>query len=487
MASNASNSPQSSSSSRTKVFSPNEVAWMFVKEFYTFFNKDPASLYKFYNNSSTIVHGEEGETTDYAQGQAQIQSKYGEKNLEQCKVCITNVDSIASVNGGVFLQVIGEMSNRREPSRKFVQSFFLAEQEKGYYVHNDIFRYLKEDLESDAEEEPEVPSTVRRNVEDSVKSTAIPEPSSNESIGESNEAERPETPVDASEVAEPAAVEAPEPEKTAQEPAAVEPVENDSEDQKETEPEAKAAPVTKAEPAPSAPQAAPKSANPAAPRASAPAQAKPAPAATPAPPKSWARMVGNTVAEPKPAAVKPASAVQPQQPAQPAQPPSSAPAATTNRPRSNEPNASVYVKNLNDSVTADMLKTAFSVFGEVLNCAINNQTKTAAFVDFATVDGAQKAAKQCDVTLSNGTVVHAEEKRPRINRYHNGHHHANGHHNGYHNNSDGHNRNYANRAPPHSGGADGPRGRGPRGRGRGDFNKGPRPAHHSSQEKIGGK
>jgi len=50
--------------------------------------------------------------------------------------------------------VIGEMSNQGEPWKKFVQTFFLAEQPNGYFVLNDIFRFLKEDVESD-EGEPE--------------------------------------------------------------------------------------------------------------------------------------------------------------------------------------------------------------------------------------------------------------------------------------------------------------------------------------------
>ena len=44
------------------------------------------------------------------------------------------------------------MSNRAAPHRKFVQTFVLAEQPTGYYVLNDIFRYL---LEEEEEEEVE--------------------------------------------------------------------------------------------------------------------------------------------------------------------------------------------------------------------------------------------------------------------------------------------------------------------------------------------
>ena len=43
------------------------------------------------------------------------------------------------------MQVLGEISNKNQAWRKFAQTFFLAEQPNGYFVLNDIFRYLKED------------------------------------------------------------------------------------------------------------------------------------------------------------------------------------------------------------------------------------------------------------------------------------------------------------------------------------------------------
>jgi hypothetical protein len=48
------------------------------------------------------------------------------------------------------------MSNRGEAWKKFVQTFFLAEQPNGYFVLNDIFRFLKEETaESEEEREDE--------------------------------------------------------------------------------------------------------------------------------------------------------------------------------------------------------------------------------------------------------------------------------------------------------------------------------------------
>ena len=46
-----------------------------------------------------------------------------------------------SLGGGVVVQVTGIMQRPGGPKRPFVQTFFLAVQEKGYYVLNDMFRW----------------------------------------------------------------------------------------------------------------------------------------------------------------------------------------------------------------------------------------------------------------------------------------------------------------------------------------------------------
>lgn len=65
---------------------------------------------------------------------------------------VSNVDSQESFNN-LVVQVIGEMSNKAAAHRKFVQTFVLAEQPNGYYVLNDIFRYLNEEEEEEVEEQ----------------------------------------------------------------------------------------------------------------------------------------------------------------------------------------------------------------------------------------------------------------------------------------------------------------------------------------------
>jgi len=55
---------------------------------------------------------------------------------------IETVDSLASYKEGVFIVVTGCLTANDNVQRKFTQSFFLAPQEKGYFVLNDIFRFV---------------------------------------------------------------------------------------------------------------------------------------------------------------------------------------------------------------------------------------------------------------------------------------------------------------------------------------------------------
>lgn len=67
------------------------------------------------------------------------------------------------------------MSNKAAPHRKFVQTFVLAEQPNGYFVLNDIFRYINEDEEEepDSEEPTENESSAQPAAE--AESTIITE------------------------------------------------------------------------------------------------------------------------------------------------------------------------------------------------------------------------------------------------------------------------------------------------------------------------
>ncbi|KAH8107545.1 hypothetical protein DFH11DRAFT_1178236 [Phellopilus nigrolimitatus] len=173
MAANTSSTPPSGTTGHQNVV-PSEVGWQFVPQYYTFVNKQPNRLHCFYTKNSTFTHGTEGDDGRPCFGQQvrtqsfffcafvtpciftrcvdqEIHQKILQIGFQDCKVFIHSVDAQASAAGGIIIQVIGEMSNRNEAWRKFVQTFFLAEQPNGYFVLNDIFRFLKEESVEDDE------------------------------------------------------------------------------------------------------------------------------------------------------------------------------------------------------------------------------------------------------------------------------------------------------------------------------------------------
>lgn len=94
--------------------------------------------------------------------------------IQDCKVRVLNVDSQASFQN-IVVQVIGEMSNKSEPHRKFVQTFVLAEQPNGYFVLNDIFRYLNSDEDEIIDDETAEEEVPQEEHTSPVVPAAIPE------------------------------------------------------------------------------------------------------------------------------------------------------------------------------------------------------------------------------------------------------------------------------------------------------------------------
>ncbi|KAJ0733520.1 putative Ras GTPase-activating protein-binding protein [Helianthus annuus] len=59
-----------------------------------------------------------------------------------------------SLNGGVSVLVTGYMNGMDNIQQQFTQSFFLAPQDKGYFVLNGMFRYMNIDNHHDEDHAP---------------------------------------------------------------------------------------------------------------------------------------------------------------------------------------------------------------------------------------------------------------------------------------------------------------------------------------------
>lgn len=77
-----------------------------------------------------------------------INDKICSLDYKSYKAEINTADAQDSFEEGVIVLVTGCLTGKDNLRRKFTQTFFLAPQDKGYYVLNDVFRYL-EDSTSD--------------------------------------------------------------------------------------------------------------------------------------------------------------------------------------------------------------------------------------------------------------------------------------------------------------------------------------------------
>ena len=342
---------------------------------------------------------------------------------------VTNVDAQGS-GQNIVIQVIGEMSTKRQPQRKYTQTFVLAEQTNGYFVLNDIFRYIVDDDDDNEPEEEEEEEEELEQVQNDV-ATGYQEPTSTAVTGDPDphtltnsqdpsarehdaqlvdqglhEAVRHEdVAVTASVPLETVNGESPELENTRSAEEEATPITTeDDEASFHSEPdtiEALTEEDAKQPEKPAAPEPTP--------AASPPKQKPTQPTGTLASalPKTWATMaaaanrnrispVGPTQIQahnPSVHAPKPVSTTQPQTPStsavqeseQPSTPQSSGSEWQTAardhgkkqaRPQSSSApaeNSRAYMKNISENVTVDMIRNVLSRHGEVTYCDINRQ------------------------------------------------------------------------------------------------------------------
>lgn len=404
---------------------------------------------------------------------------------------ICNLDCQGSFGGGIIVQVLGELSNEGGPAQKFVQTFFLAEQPQGYYVLNDLFRYLKEDPE-DEEDEDEIAVVEQENGHDSAHpviasqdmhdqealivegkqpaaghviievdtaatdlTAATEETVTRTQVQESQPITIPAQTTGESKKAGEKKTEKKVEKKTADKKTEKK-KENKTEESRQEKSELVATDSTVSAPeevAGTEPVAASPAPTPA------PAPAAPQPAKV----KSWATLAANNPTQwgPQVATAK-AGVVTAPIPAPTAaaaskpQHPTTTTASTTHHqssqnPRPHRPNGyreeyhSIYIKNVTERMSLDQLRQAFSKFGVVTHLELT-QKKNCAFLDFSTTESMNAALKQNLVPVGNEMVLAEERRRNSNNNFNNYNSNANGggprgfnHHQGAGPQSQGHN------------------------------------------------
>jgi len=348
------------------------VSKQFVHSYYKILHQSPQELHRFYKEGSSFTCGSEatyGASEETVSGLEAITKKIQQLDFQNCRVTLSVVDAQSSVQGGIIIMVVGHLANKEESPRKFVQTFYLAEQSsttsRGYYVHNDIFRYIDEaqgeDLEEEGDEEQE--------------EIVAPEPSPPKEVNKPKES-RPtvseETPAPKVQKEAPQQAE-PSPKPT--------PVAATNTNQEREESPKPSAPVKKT--APAAPVEDSKTI-------------------------SWAGLISK--AQPQAEQTNAASVVNK------GTPPAAAPQkAASSAPRKEERpagNASLFVSNVPFNATEEQVRAIFAKFGEIKSVSVNNN-KGLAFIDMANPDIALRAidsGRNGELAMDGRTLSVAEKK-----------------------------------------------------------------------------
>ncbi|KAM0052992.1 putative Ras GTPase-activating protein-binding protein [Helianthus debilis subsp. tardiflorus] len=117
-----------------------QVGTYFVGHYYQVLQTQPDYVHQFYSDRSTLLRVD-GHSRETATSMLQIHALV--MSLNYTGIEIKTVHALESWDRGVLVLVSGSVHVKDfSVKRNFVQTFFLAPQEKGYFVLNDIFHFI---------------------------------------------------------------------------------------------------------------------------------------------------------------------------------------------------------------------------------------------------------------------------------------------------------------------------------------------------------
>ncbi|KAM0827155.1 hypothetical protein ACQ4PT_068381 [Festuca glaucescens] len=127
------------------------VCSLFVNQYYHILNGSPDQVHKFYQDTSRIGWAGSDGVMEYVTTLPEINKKIMSMDFSKYLTKIDNADAVLSLNGSALIVVTGSLTSVSDDVRqRFTQTFFLAPQETGgYFVLNDMLRFLSESNQED--------------------------------------------------------------------------------------------------------------------------------------------------------------------------------------------------------------------------------------------------------------------------------------------------------------------------------------------------
>ncbi|KAM6593835.1 hypothetical protein CsatA_001538 [Cannabis sativa] len=145
----------------------------FVEQYYQIVHHSPELVHRFYQDTSSLSRPDSNGVMKTVSSMQSINETILSLKYEDYTVEIKTADAQESHEKGVIVLVTGCLTGKDNVRKRFTQTFFLAPQDKGYYVLNDVFRFVEEN------EVPQVISIPVNGVDESAQECAVaaePEP-----------------------------------------------------------------------------------------------------------------------------------------------------------------------------------------------------------------------------------------------------------------------------------------------------------------------
>ncbi|CAM8991206.1 unnamed protein product [Rhodiola kirilowii] len=128
----------------SNAISPEVVGNMFVEQYYHFLHHSPEVVFKFYDDQSVLSRPDSNGLMTSTTTMQGINEKILSMGYNDYKAEIKTADAQKSHGDGVIVLVTGCLTGKNNLKRNFTQTFFLAPQDNGYFVLNDVCRYIED-------------------------------------------------------------------------------------------------------------------------------------------------------------------------------------------------------------------------------------------------------------------------------------------------------------------------------------------------------
>ncbi|CAN8264862.1 unnamed protein product [Cochlearia groenlandica] len=117
------------------------VGCAFVEQYYHILHQSPGLVHRFYQDSSLLTRPDDTGSVSTVRTMQAINDKILSLKYEDYTAEIETADAQESHERGVIVMVTGHLTGKDNVRKEFSQTFFLAPQDKGYFVLNDVFRF----------------------------------------------------------------------------------------------------------------------------------------------------------------------------------------------------------------------------------------------------------------------------------------------------------------------------------------------------------